>query len=192
MKNESAITPPIAHHAPLATAQPPRQQSVAPQPVAPAATANTPLPKRSETPRSRAADSRSDTPRVPDADSLWFEQLLALPATGQEAQSDARGGASNYSLFAPFDGMPTQLIDQLALQLPALGRRPFSATLLMPTLGKVQVRAHKRDSCWAIDLAFERAEVLQRVNRHHSACESALTQALGHDVELSLHPAGDA
>ena len=190
MRNESAITPAIVHHTPLASVQQTRQPAVAPQPAA--ATANPPLPKRSETTRSRATDSRSDSPRVPDADSLWFEQLLALPATGQEAQSDARGGASNYSLFASFEGVPTQLIDQLALHLPALGRRPFSATLLMPTLGKVQVRAHKRDSFWAIELGFERAEVLQRVTQHHGACESALAQALGHDVELSLYPAGDA
>ena len=190
MTNKSAITPPIAHHAPLAPAPQPWQQVVAPQPVA--ATGNAPLPKRSETARSRVTDSRSDSPCVPDADSLWFEQLLALPASGQEAQSDSQGGTSNAGLFAAFDGVPTQLIEQLTLQLPALGRRPLCATVLMPTLGKVQVRASKRDSIWAIELGFERADSLQRVSRHQGACERALAQALGHDVELSLHPAGDA
>ena len=178
---------PSPHHAPYVPAPKPAPATAQPQPAAPAL--NAPLPK------SRLADSRStrDTSNVPQADSLFFEQLLtAPPSTGQDDQSDARGSTSTYSMFAPLDEVPTQLIEELALQLPSQGNRPFSATLLMPALGKVQIRANKRDSHWAIELGFERRDVLARVARHHQTCEDALAQALGRDVQLSLQTAGDA
>jgi hypothetical protein len=57
----------------------------------------------------------------------------------------------------------------------------------MPNLGKVQVNANKRDNQWTVELAFARRGVLRRVQPHQNACRDALAEALGQDVELSLH-----
>lgn len=185
MRNE-LLNAPIKHPAPRPP-QKPAPAAIQPQADNPPA-ANS-QPRRNEPERSRFADSRlnqgRDSTRHLDADGLFFEQLLMPSGNGKGDQSGA-GGGGGFNMFAAADGVPTQLIDELALQLPAHGDRPFSATLLMPNLGKVQVRANKRDSRWAIELGFERSDVLERLSARHQACEDAFADALGHDVELSM------
>ncbi|KAF1032695.1 MAG: hypothetical protein GAK37_00366 [Pseudomonas sp.] len=157
--------------------------------------AGTPAPKRNDALRNRTADTRlhSDSSPQLEADGVLFEQLIApLPSEGDNQSDSHSGGGSSFSMFTPIDGVPEQLVDELALQLPAVGNRPFSATLLMPNLGKVQIQAQKNPGHWSIRLSFSRRDVLQRLTRHQQACEEAFSQALDHDVELSLQPAGDA
>ncbi|WP_256262462.1 type III secretion system HrpP C-terminal domain-containing protein [Pseudomonas gingeri] len=149
------------------------------------------LQRRSDAERSRQTGNTFGAGRDSSemtADGLFFEQLLVPSSTDQGEQSEQHGG-SGFNLFSTAEVIPTQLIDELAMQLPARGDRPFSATLLMPNLGKVQVRAGKRDNQWTIDLGFERADVLSRLRNNRQACEDAFSQALGQDVSLSLHGA---
>lgn len=120
------------------------------------------------------------------ADGLFFSQLL-VPPVGEEPSHSGFSGGSSLSMPLPAEGIPAQLIDELAQQLPAQAGQPFSVTLLMPNLGKVHVKANKRDSHWDIVLGFARPDVLARLQSRQDACEDALTQALGHDVQLSLH-----
>ncbi|WP_259696285.1 type III secretion system HrpP C-terminal domain-containing protein [Pseudomonas brassicacearum] len=185
MRNE-LLNAPIKQPAP----RPP--QKAAPAAIQPQDDNRSPAnaqPRRNEPERIRLADSRlnqgRDTCRHLDADGVFFEQLL-VSSGGSKGDQSGAGGGSGFNMFAPAEGVPTQLIDELALQLPAHGNRPFSATLLMPNLGKVQVRANKRDSRWAIELGFERSDVLERLSARHQACEDAFAQALGQDVELSM------
>lgn len=185
MRNEPLNAP--IHHPP---ARPPQKAAPAAiQPQNEHSPASSPAPRRNEPERHRFADNRMnqgrDSSRHLDADGLYFEQLL-LPSGGGKGDQSGTGSGSHFNMFAPADGVPTQLIDELALQLPAHGNQPFSATLLMPNLGKVQVRANKRDSLWAIELGFERSDVLERLSARHQACEEAFSKALGHDVELSM------
>ncbi|MGB3125109.1 MAG: type III secretion system HrpP C-terminal domain-containing protein [Pseudomonas sp.] len=183
-------TEPIKHPAP-----PPAPKPSTTVPPTAAYPASTPVPRRIDVLRNRAADTRppSDSSRQLEADGALFEQLIAPLPDGGSDQSDSReGGGSSFSMFTALDGVPTQLIDELALQLPDVGNRPFSATLLMPNLGKVQIQAQKNPGHWAIRLSFSRRDVLERLTRHQTACEEAFSKALDHDVELSLQPAGDA
>lgn len=182
-------TEPIKHLAP-----PPAPAKTAVVPATPYPAGN-PAPKRSDALRNRQADSRvpSDSSPQLDADGVLFEQLIApLPGEQDDQSGSQDGGSSHFSMFTPIEGVPTQLVDELALRLPDVGNRPFSATLLMPNLGKVQIQAQKNPGHWAIRLSFSRRDVLERLGRHQPACEEAFSQALGHAVELSLQPAGDA
>lgn len=120
------------------------------------------------------------------ADGAFFSQLL-VPSVGEEPSHSGFGGGSSFSMPLQAEGVPAQLIDELAQQLPALAGQPFNVTLLMPNLGKVHVKANKRDSHWDIELGFARPDVLARLQSRQDACEDALTQALGHEVQLSLH-----
>ncbi|MGY2289768.1 type III secretion system HrpP C-terminal domain-containing protein [Pseudomonas sp. SDO528_S397] len=189
MRTEAPKSIPVHPTAPRAP-QKAAPAAIQPRPDAPPS--NAPLPKRSEAQRTRLADLSPREDKELEADGLFFEQLLMPVSSGQSDHSGTSGGGSSFSMFTALDGVPTQLIDELALQLPNHGNRPFSATLLMPNLGKVQIRANKRDSHWAIELGFERRDVLERMTKQHQACEDAFASALDHDVELSLQPAGDA
>jgi hypothetical protein len=125
-----------------------------------------------------------------NADGLFFSQLLVPQVDARPDQSGY--GGSGLSLLPPGDGVPTHLIDELAQRLPAQPDGPFNVTLLMPNLGRVQVNASKRDNQWNIELGFARRGVLKRLQPHHRACESALADALGQDVQLSLHEESNA
>ncbi|MFC3943606.1 flagellar hook-length control protein FliK [Pseudomonas gingeri NCPPB 3146 = LMG 5327] len=177
--------PPHPAHRPAPAARAPQAENRLPSPA---------FARRAETERSRQSGSAFGASRDSGemtADGLFFEQLLAPSASDQGDQSEQHGG-SGFSLFQAAEAIPTQLIDELALQLPARGDRPFSATLLMPNLGKVQVRAGRRDNQWTIDLGFERADVLNRLSNNRQACEDVFSQALGREVNLSLHGTGTA
>lgn len=166
-----------------------------PQPQARPAPETTPAPnatrpalgglRRGETDRLRAAWSQPTQPETTSADGLFFSQLL-IP-TVSEAPDHSRFSGSGLSLLPPADGVPTQLMDELAQRLPSQPDGPFNVTLLMPYLGKVQVNASKRENHWSIELAFAKRGVLKRLQPHQRACESALAEALGQDVDVSLH-----
>lgn len=177
---------PLQRPSPTASVAPTTKSAGAPNLATPS--------KGTEVHRNRPTELRSasDSIKSLDADSMLFMQMLVPPPPHQDDQSSAGKGSSSFSMFAPPDGVPTQLIDELAMQLPQHGNRPFTATFLMPNLGKVQIRAQKRDSHWDIELGLDRTDVLERLSKHHGACQQALAQTLKHDVELRLQPAGQA
>jgi len=142
--------------------------------------------RRADPERARPALQSQTADTTVAADGLFFSQLL-VPPVGEESSQSGFAGGSSFSLPLPAEGIPTQLIDELAQQLPAQAGHPFSVTLLMPNLGKMHVRANKRDSHWDIELGFARPDALKRLQSRQGACEDALAQALGHDVQLSLH-----
>ena len=141
--------------------------------------------RRSEAERPRSTSHQPSQPEALKADGLFFSQLL-IPAVGAEPDHSGFSG-SGFSLLPVADGVPAQLIDELAQRLPDQPEGPFNVTLLMPALGKVQVNAHKRDNQWSVELGFARKGMLKRLQPHQRACESALAGALGQDVELSFH-----
>lgn len=141
--------------------------------------------RRGDTDRVRAAWKPSTQPETTNADGLFFSQLL-IPTVSEEPDHSGFSG-SGLSLLPPADGVPTQLIDELAHRLPLHPDGPFNVTLLMPYLGKVQVNASKRENHWSVELGFAKKGVLKRLNPHQRACEGALAAALGQDVDLSFH-----
>lgn len=174
---------------------PPRPQS---QPRADASRAPSPSPatpgearqpltsvRRADAERLRRLCDESAASASLSADGLFFSQLLVPAVTEQQSESSFAG--SHLSTLFPAEGVPVQLIDELAQRLPQQPDGPLSLTLLMPHLGKVQVNANKRDNQWSIELGFARRGVLKRLQPHQCNCESALEQALGCDVDLSLH-----
>jgi hypothetical protein len=116
---------------------------------------------------------------------MFFSQLL-VPLISEEKDHSGFAGSS-FSSLPPSESVPTQLIDELAQRLPSQPDGPFSITLLMPNIGKVQVNANKRDNQWNVELGFTRRGVLKRLQPHQRACENALAEALGLDVDLSFH-----
>lgn len=189
MRTEAPKSLPASHVA----AHPPQKPApAATQPATGGTPSSIPLPRRGELQRTRPTDTRPGADKGIEADGLFFQQLLIPVSSDQSDHSGSGGSSRSFSMFDPVEGVPTQLLDELALQLPEHANRPFSATLLMPSLGKVQIRANKRDSHWAIELGFERRDVLERLTQQHQACEEALAKALDHDVELSLQQAGNA
>ncbi|MBD8599785.1 type III secretion system HrpP C-terminal domain-containing protein [Pseudomonas sp. CFBP 8772] len=167
---------------PQPRAEPPRTPSTASP-----SEARQPQPnvRRADAERLRRLCDESASPASLSADGMFFSQLLVPPVT--EDQSESGFAGSSFSTLFPAEGVPTQLIDELAQRLPQQPDGPLSLTLLMPNLGKVQVNANKRDNQWSIELGFARRGVLKRLQPHQRNCESALEQALGCDVDLSLH-----
>lgn len=141
--------------------------------------------RRGDVERLRSAFNQLDQQETLSADGMFFSQLL-VPAVGEQPDQSGFGGGG-VNLLPPGDGVPAGLIDELADRLPAQPDGPFSVTLLMPNLGRVQVNANKRDNQWSVELGFARRGVLSRLRPHQRACESALADALGHDVDLSFH-----
>jgi hypothetical protein len=180
-------------HPPRPPQQPRPETARTPSP-APASGAETRQPlaavRRTDTDRLRRLCDESAAPASLSADGVFFSQLLVTPVTEEQNESGFAG--SSFSTLFPSEGVPTQLIDELAHRLPRQPDGPLSLTLLMPNLGKVQVNANKRDNQWSIELGFTRRGVLKRVQSHQRSCESALEQALGCDVDLSLHEEAQA
>lgn len=163
-----------------------RAPTSSPSPAAPGE-ARQPLAtvRRADAERLRRLCDESAASASLSADGMFFSQLLVPPV--KEEQSESGFAGSSFSTLFPGEGVPTQLIDELAQRLPQQPDGPLSLTLLMPNLGKVQVNANKRDNQWSIELGFARRGVLKRLQPHQRNCESALEQALGCDVDLSLH-----
>lgn len=141
--------------------------------------------RRGDMDRLRPAWGQPTQPEVSSADGLFFSQLL-IPTVSEEPDHEGFAGGG-LSLLPPADGVPTQLIDELAQRLPSQPDGPFSVTLLMPHLGKVHVNAGKRDNPWNIELGFAKKGVLKRLQSHQRACETSLAEALGQHVALSFH-----
>jgi hypothetical protein len=177
-------------HPPRPQPQPRAEPSRTPSP-SPASPGETRQPlatvRRADTERLRRLCDESASPASLSADGMFFSQLLVPPVTEQQSESAFAG--SSFSTLFPTEGVPTQLIDELAQRLPQQPDGPLSLTLLMPNLGKVQVNASKRDNQWSIELGFARRGVLKRLQPHQRNCESALEQALGCDVDLSFEEA---
>jgi hypothetical protein len=140
--------------------------------------------RRSETERSHTSSSRQATDERMLGDAQVFAQLLMPQDNKNEGQSSAPGGGFN--LPVQLDEMSTQLVDDLTEKLSTEVRGSFSVTLKMPNLGKVYVKANKTENHWAIELGFDRADVLARLQSRQGDCERALKDALGNDVQLSL------
>lgn len=141
--------------------------------------------RRGDMDRLRPAWHPPTQPETTSADGLFFSQLL-IPTVSEEPDHSGFSG-SGLSLLPPTDNMPAQLIDALAQRLPLQPDGPFNVTLLMPYLGKVQVNANKRENQWSVELGFAKKGVLKRLQPHQRACEGALAEALGQDVDLSFH-----
>jgi hypothetical protein len=142
-------------------------------------------PRRGDLERLRPAWNQPAQQETLNADGLFFSQLLVPPVSEEPDHSGFSG--SGFNLLPPGDGVPTQLIDELAQRLPNLPDGPFNVTLLMPHLGEVQVNANKHANQWNIELGFARKGLLKRLQPHQRACENALADALGQDVDLSFH-----
>ncbi|WP_322114155.1 type III secretion system HrpP C-terminal domain-containing protein [Pseudomonas sp. KU26590] len=171
---------------PQPRAETPRAPTPSPSPAAPGDTRQpSATVRRTDADRLRRLCDESALPESLSADGMFFSQLLVPPVTEEQSESGFAG--SSFSTLFPAEGVPTQLIDELAQRLPQQPDGPLSLTLLMPNLGKVQVNANKRDNQWSIELGFARRGVLKRLQPHQRNCESALEQALGCDVDLSLH-----
>jgi hypothetical protein len=141
--------------------------------------------RRVDAERLRRFCDESASPALLRADGMFFSQLLVPPVPDDRTESGFTG--SSFSTLFPAGIVPTQLVDELAHRLPQQQDGPLSLTMLMPNLGKVQVNAHKRDNQWSIDLAFAQRGVLKRLQPYQRECKNALEQALGCDVDLSLH-----
>ncbi|WP_244158120.1 type III secretion system HrpP C-terminal domain-containing protein [Phytopseudomonas flavescens] len=118
------------------------------------------------------------------ADGTVFAQLIQ-PARPVSDEGSGLGGGSAAMAAKP-DAVGAQLIEELAQRLPLAPPGAFTATLLMPNLGKVQVRAGKREGHWDVELGFTRRETFERLHGQRCACEAALAVALGSPVQLAL------
>ncbi|KPX46147.1 type III secretion system HrpP C-terminal domain-containing protein [Pseudomonas syringae pv. tagetis] len=140
---------------------------------------------RSDLQASRSAFNRSTADTPINADGLFFSQLLVPPVVAQSDQQSFAGGAIAFSVRA--ENVPTELIDEVVQRLPDQPDGPLAFTLLMPNLGSVRVNASKADNRWSIQLGFARRDVLKRLHGHAGACRESLSEALGQDVDLSMH-----
>lgn len=122
------------------------------------------------------------------ADGLWFAQLIQpLHGAGGGGEQSGFGGSAAAMLPGQREAILGELLDELTPRLPSQPGGPFNLTLIMPNLGRVQVRAGKRDQHWEVDLGFEREDVLQRLRQQQEQCESALSEALRQPVRLSMN-----
>ncbi|AHG42305.1 type III secretion protein [Pseudomonas syringae CC1557] len=133
--------------------------------------------------RSALNKSLQDMPM--NADGMFFSQLLVPPVGAEPDQQSFSGGGIAFPVHA--DQVPTQLIDEIAQRLPDQPEGLLGFTLLMPNLGSVRVSASKADNRWSIQLGFARRDVLKRLSSHAGACRNSLSEALGQDVDLSMH-----
>ncbi|WP_238938694.1 type III secretion system HrpP C-terminal domain-containing protein [Pseudomonas typographi] len=141
-------------------------------------------PRRAESERLRSLGPGREPEASLGADGQLFSQLIQPVGEGPEHQGLGGGGA--IALPVQHDDMPTELIDELAQRLAKDPLATLDVTLLMPTLGKVQVRASPRQGHWGIELGFTRRDVLRRLRPRQRNCEAALAAALGQPVTLSM------
>jgi hypothetical protein len=140
--------------------------------------------RRSDGERLRSSSLDREPDATFSADGLFFFQLIQ--PVGEDGNHQDLGSSGGIALPIQSEELPTQLIDELVQRLTKDSLAPLNVTLLMPNLGKVQVRASKRDDHWSIELGFSRRDVFKRLRSQERACESALTGAFGLPVELSM------
>lgn len=162
-----------------------------PMPSSPAATSSNvkneapaqPALRRSESDRLRSTWASREFDAQPSADGQFFAQLIAPVDEGGEQQG---WGGGAIALPAPSEEMPTELVDELVQHLTKDPLARLDITLLMPNLGRIDVKASAREGHWSIELGFARRDVLKRLRPRQRACEAALANALGQPVELSM------
>lgn len=138
--------------------------------------------------RSDAAD-RGDDKAADANDGLFFEQLLGTDPGARQGDDDDGDGSTaepqNLPALSPA-GM-ARLVDELAQHLPAGGPEDFTATLFMPNLGRIGLKASRSAGRWNINLGFANSSAQQRVQQVHEGCQQALATTLGCPVDLRLH-----
>jgi hypothetical protein len=120
---------------------------------------------------------------MPSADGQYFAQLIAVVDEGGEQQGWA---GSAIAFTAQSEEVPMDLMDELAQRLSTGPMSELNVTLLMPNLGRIEVRASIRGGRWDIELGFARRDVLKRLRPRQHGCEAALKEALGQPVDLSM------
>jgi hypothetical protein len=140
--------------------------------------------RRTESERLRSSGFGREPEAALSADGLLFFQMIQ--PVGEDNRHQDLGSSAGLVLPISSEEIPTQLIDELVQRLAKDSLAPLNLTLLMPSLGKVQVRATKRDNHWNVELGFSRRDVFKRLRSQERACQSALTDALGLPVELSM------
>jgi hypothetical protein len=133
---------------------------------------------------SRSSGAAQDVPgAIPDV--VFFSHLLIASGDGERASHGF--GADTTPAIKLDEGLPAPLLDELLQQLPVHAEGPFELSLLLPTLGRVQVNAERSDNRWRIQLGFNRRDRLLRLQQHGDACREALERGLGHPVEVHLY-----
>ncbi|WP_223536854.1 type III secretion system HrpP C-terminal domain-containing protein [Pseudomonas sp. GL-B-16] len=120
---------------------------------------------------------------LPTADGQYFAQLIGLVDEGG-GQQGWGGGA--IAMTTQSEEVPMDLMDELAQHLSKDPMSALDVTLLMPNLGRIEVRANARGGRWEVELGFARRDVLKRLQPRQRSCEAALAKALGKPVELSM------
>lgn len=145
--------------------------------------------------REAAKARHGESERV--ADGLFFQQLLA-PLGGMGGQG--QGGSGGRSFAGQAEGMGAagfaawnQLVDDLAMRLPAGSGQSLQATLFMPNLGRIGLNARNRSpKGWDIDLDCAEAHAAEHLRQHHPRCQDDLSRALSQPVNLSVRHRGCA
>lgn len=185
MKPEAGTAP----RGPQPLSQPVAQAPTQAQPAA-VGSKNVATMRRGE-PDLRSPMQRMETPSSAlMADGMVFAQLIQ-PA-GPISDDDSGLGGGGAALATKPDAAGAQLVDELAQRLPIAPPGTFTATLLMPNLGKVQVRAGKREGHWDVELGLARRETFKRLHSQRGACEAALATAMGSPVRLAMVDEADA
>lgn len=175
MKAEPTRRPPPPPRQPIA--QPPIQT----QPVA--GTKNAAMTRRGEADLRSLMQGLAIPSTAVTADGLVFAQLIQPVQTVSDDGAGLDKGSA--AMAAKPDAAGEQLVDELAQRLP-LAPGAFTATLLMPNLGKVQVRAGRREGRWEVELGFARRESFERLRSQQGSCEAALATAMNSTVQLSM------
>ena len=133
---------------------PPRP--VSSQVVAPGKESAAPLinGRRGESERLRSVRPEHETEHILNADGLYFSQLIQ-PFSSDAVQQDL-GGSAGVALPLQAEEAPAELIDELVQQLTRNSVAPLAVTVLMPNLGKVQVKVTRHNDHWGIELGFSR------------------------------------
>lgn len=159
---------------------------IPPAPSPPAAQRGNSSPsRRNETDRLRETTTER-TRRFDDAavlsDGAFFQGLLM-----ESSSTDDFSGAAPTSSLQPWPPAAFgQMVEEVARLTPE-GDQPLEAIVLMPHLGKINIKASRNETPWNIRLGLDRIDALGRLQEHHAECEEGLKRALGRDVVLSLH-----
>ena len=163
--------------------QPVAQASAQAQPAA-TGTKNAAMPRRGETDLRWLTQGLATPSSAVIADGMAFAQLIQPVQAGSDDGAGLGGGSA--AMLARPDAAAAQLLDELAQRLPIAPPGTFTAILLMPNLGKVQVRAGRREDRWDVELGFTRRETFERLRSQRGACEAALAAAMGSPIQLSM------
>jgi hypothetical protein len=178
MKAEHSSAVPPKPPTPVPAPARDRESGSGKEKLAPPATA-----RRGEGDRLRTLWSNRGAEVLPTVDGQYFAQLIGLVDEGG-GQQGWGGGA--IAMTTQSEEVPMDLMDELTKHLSKNPMSTLEVTLLMPNLGRIEVRANVRGGRWEVELGFARRDVLRRLQPRQGSCEAALTDALGQPVELSM------